>query len=141
MPMTGTASYDGRVEAREWPSDSTGFVRNTSTHYDGDFDMTATFGAAGTEVTGMFSFDEMTAPGGTTTSVSDGDIPFTTTVTGNHLSLTVPSIPTGHFAGYENVGVRAAFFGPAAEEVGGVLVGENPTESTLIQGYFAADSE
>ena len=141
MPAMGTATYDGRVEAREWPSDSTGFRGSTATLYTGDFDMTATFGASATEVRGMFSFDEMTAPGGTTTSVSDGDIPFTTTVTGNHLSLTVPSFPTGHFAGYENVGVRAAFFGPEAEEVGGVFVGENPTESTLIQGYFAADSE
>ena len=141
MPVSGTASYDGKVRAREWPSDSTGFVASTSTLYKGGFDMTATFGASGTEVMGSFSFTEMTAPGGTATSVSGGTVPFSTTVTGNRLSISVPSIDAGHFAGYRNVGVRAAFFGPAAAEVGGVFAGENPAASTLIQGYFAAGQE
>ena len=81
MPMSGTATYDGRVFAREWRSDAAVPARN-STVYRGDFDMSATFGASGAEITG-------------------------------------------------------AFFGPAAEEVGGVFEGDNPTAGTLMHGYFA----
>ena len=138
MPVSGTATYDGRVEAREWRDDAA-TLAYYSTEYKGDFDMTATFGASGTEVTGTFDFTTARTEG-TTTSVTGGTIPFpTTNVTGNQLSISGLSVDAGHFAGYENIGVNAAFFGPAAAEVGGVFVGENPTAGTLIHGYFAGE--
>ena len=65
MPLSGTATYEGRVEAREWRDDAPVFARD-STVYNGDFDMTATFGASGAEVTGIFSF----------AGVTGGTIPF-----------------------------------------------------------------
>ena len=128
MPVSGTATYDGRVEAREWPSNAAVFSGG-ATFYDGDFDMTASFNATGANVTGSFSFDDV--PGGT--------IPFTVDVTDNQLSVSGLSITEGPFAGYQNIGVRGAFFGPAAVEVGGVFEGENPTASTLMHGYFAGE--
>ena len=126
MPVSGTAAYDGRVSARVWPSDAAVFF-SESTVYSGDFDMTASFGETGASVTGSFSFDDV--PGGI--------IPFTVDVTDNQMSVSGLSIIEGPFAGYQNIGVRGAFFGPAAAEVGGVFEGENPTASTLIHGYFA----
>ena len=78
---------------------------------------------------GSFSFHD----------VPNGIIPFTVDVTGNQLSLSGLSITEGPFAGYQNIGVRGAFFGPAAAEVGGVFDGENPTASTLMHGFFAGE--
>jgi hypothetical protein len=131
MPITGTARYDGRVEAREWPSDAAGFARATSTVYEGDFAMTATFGGSGAEVTGTFSFP----------SVPGGIIPFATSANGNQLSISGLSIDAGPFAGYENIGVRAAFYGPAAAEVGGVFEGDNPTANKQMHGYFGGTKQ
>ena len=125
MPVSGTATYAGRVEAREWRSEAAVFSPDTGL-YEGSFDMTATFGASGTEIAGAFSFPGV--PGGT--------IPFATSVSGNRLSVDSLDIDSGAFAGYENIGVHGAFFGPAAEEVGGVFDGENPTRGTLMHGYF-----
>ena len=126
MPVSGTATYEGRVEAREWRDDDPVFARD-STVYNGDFDMIATFGASGAEVAGTFSF----------TGVTGGIIPFRASTSGNQLSVSGLRIDQGHFAGYENIGVRAAFFGPAAAEAGGVFEGDNPAAGTLIHGYFA----
>ena len=94
VPVSGTATYDGRVEARAWRSDAA-VLAYYSTEYKGDFDMTATFGASGAEVTGIFSFTSARTEG-TTTSISDGTIPFTTSATGNQLSLSGLSINAGH---------------------------------------------
>ena len=127
MPVSGTATYEGRVEAREWGDDAPASGRDF-TVYNGDFDMTAMFGASGAEVAGTFSF----------TGVAGGIIPFTASTSGNQLSVSGLSIDQGHFAGYENIGVRAAFFGPAAAEAGGVFEGDNPAAGTLIHGYFAS---
>ena len=126
MPVSGTATYDGRVRAREWPSDAAVFSSG-STVYSGDFDMTVSFGGTGAHVAGQFSFHD----------VPDGDIEFEVDVTGNQLSVSGLSITEGSFAGYQNIGVRGAFFGPAAAEVGGVFEGENPSASTLMHGFFA----
>ena len=126
MPMSGTAAYGGRVKAREWPSDAA-VLSADSTTYQGDFDMTATFGASGVEVTGAFTFDDVPA----------GTISFTTSVSGNQLSISGLSIDEGPFAGYQDIGVRGAFFGPEAAEVGGVFEGDNPTRNKVMHGYFA----
>ena len=92
MPVSATATYDGRVRAREWPSDAAVFSSG-STIYSGDFDMTASFGATGASVVGQFSFHD----------VPDGDIEFEAEVTGNQLSVSGLSITEGPFAGYQNI--------------------------------------
>ena len=130
MPVSGTATYEGRVRAREWSSESATFSRGSTLH-DGEFDMSATFGASGTALTGTFSFPSL--PGAT--------ISFDTSVTGNQLSVSGLSIDEGPFAGYQNIGVRGAFFGSAAEEVGGVFEGENPSANKLVHGWFAGEQQ
>ena len=139
VPISGTATYSGRARAREWRTDSAVLTAD-STVYDGRFDMTATFGADESDVAGTFNFTDAWHRGNHT-SISDGVVPFASTVTGNRLSVTGASISTGRFAGYEQIGINAAFFGPEAAEVGGVFEGENPTASTVMHGYFAATQE
>ena len=126
MPLSGTATYDGRVRAQEWPSDAAVFSSG-STVYTGDFDMTASFGPGGASVVGQFDFHDVTG----------GTIPFAVDVAGNRLSVDGLSITEGHFAGYQNISVRGAFFGPSAAEVGGVFEGDNPAAATLMHGFFA----
>lgn len=62
VPVSGAATYEGRVVAREWSSDSATFTSG-STVLDGRFDIIATFGASETEITGAFSFPNV--PGAT----------------------------------------------------------------------------
>ena len=141
MPVSGGASYDGKVRAREWSSDAATFSGG-STRYRGDFSMTATFEATGAAITGAFSNLEQRAPGaGSYTSIPGGIIPFTTSVTGNQLSISGVSIDEGPFAGYGDIGIRGAFFGPAADEVGGVFEGENTAAATLLHGWFAGEKQ
>ena len=139
VPLSGTATYSGRARAHEWRTDRAVFTSG-STLYTGSFDMTAAFSDSGAELAGRFNFTSATT-GGIRTSISDGIVPFATTVTGNQLSVTGASITTGRFAGYERIGINGAFFGPEAAEVGGVFEGENPTAGTLMHGYFAATQD
>ena len=139
MPVDGTATYGGRVWAAERSSDmaTLGLGRNL---YRGDFSMSAAFGASGVEVSGEFSNLKQSVLGGNYTSIPD-TIPFETTVEGNQLSITGLNISSGTFAGYEDIGLRAAFFGPAAAEVGGVFEGENPAANMLLHGWFGGTKE
>ena len=127
IPVSGTATYDGRVSALEWPSDAAVFFSDSDS-YSGKFDMTASFNETGANVMVSFSFgDDPAGP------YQFDDV----VVTGNQLSLSGLSATEGLFAGYQNIGIRGAFFGPAAAEVGGVFEGENPTANTLMHGFFA----
>ena len=141
MPMSGSATYVGRVEARQWQGDSAGFW-SSATRFKGGFSMSAEFGASGAEITGAFSNLEVALPGSDSfTSIPGGTIPFATSVDGNQIAIGDVSIDEGPFAGYENIGIRAAFFGPGADEVGGVFEGDNPAANTLLHGWFAGDKQ
>ena len=138
MPISGTATYDGEVEAREWSRNAAGFSETHLTRYRGEFSMDARFGASGTQVTGEFSDFEVRAPGVETYSPIPGSISFSTTVSGSQLSESM-SISDGGFVGYE-MDVRAQFYGygdDAALEVGGVFDGEHPSAGTVLYGWFA----
>lgn len=134
MP-TGSASYSGRMHAREWPTN----VLSTYTdadEYRGEFSMTADF-AAGT-VTGAVS-NVVSRPSlrGTDTSSPSTGLTFQGTVSGN--SITASNLSgTGAFAGYSG-SAEGAFYGPGAAEVGGVF--EGTATNKLLQGYFAGDKQ
>ena len=137
MPVSGSATYGGRVGAREWSSDDA-MLATSAAGYAGDFSLRATFGSSETAITGSFSnLRRWATPEATTFIRLPGSIPFETTVVGNQLALSGLSIDSGPLAGFENIGIRGTFFGPQAAEVGGVFEGENPTTSTLLQGWFA----
>lgn len=139
IPRNGTATYSGRTRAGEWDTGSAVFS-GEATWYAGSINMTATFGADESTVAGAFNFTRVREPGEPPTDIPDGDgrIPFSFTATGNQLSVTGARITEGRFAGYEQIGIRGALFGPEADEVGGVFEGENPDASTVMHGYFAA---
>ena len=140
MPISGTADYVGRVRATEWRDDAAVLAEN-ATFYRGKFTLTATFGEAGATVSGESSeLVTFTGPGGARTAIPD-TISFEMMGDGNRLSLSGESIGTGRFAGYGNIGIRAAFFGPAAAEVGGVFEGDNPAAGTILHGYFASTKQ
>ena len=141
MPVSGTAEYRGRVRATDWPGDDAALSSSTSvTHYRGDFNMTATFGATETSVMGEFSnLTQRAGQDGQRTPVP-GSVTFNTPVTGNQLSVSNLQ-GAGPLSGYENIDVRAGFFGPAAAEVGGVFEGENPSANKLISGYFTGKKQ
>ena len=104
--------------------------------------MTAEFGASGAEIEGAFSDLELALPGSDSfASIPGGTIRFATSVDGNQLAIGDVSIDEGPFAGYENIGIRAAFFGPEAAEVGGVFEGENRAANTLLHGWFAGNKQ
>ena len=137
VPRIGTARYRGQTRAREWRTDRAAFTSDANL-YTGSIDITATFGADGSAVRGTFDFTEVTT-GGTTTQITDGTVPVSfNNTTGSQLSATGLIINTGRFAGYEQIGIHAAAFGPEADEVGGVFEGENPAAGTVMHGYFAA---
>ena len=133
-PTSGSATYAGRMSAFEWNKNAAVFSID-SIRYRGEFVMRAAFGTSGVEVSGAFSSLQRKAPGGNFTRIPD-IIEFDTTADGNHFSLSGLSIESESFAGYEDVRIRATFFGPAAAELGGVFEGENPT--TILHGWFAA---
>ncbi len=134
MP-TGSASYSGRMQAREWPTD----VLSTYTdadEYRGDFSMIADF-AAGTVTGAVSNVVSRPSLSGTDTSSLSTGLSFQGTVSGN--SITASSLSgTGAFAGYSG-SAEGAFYGPNAAEVGGVF--EASATDKLLQGYFAGDKE
>ena len=134
MP-SGTASYGGRLEAKEWMTATPGDYESAP-EYRGDFTMTADFGAGSISATASNmghrpgssgSFDYA---GYATTGLT-----FEGTVSGNAIVADTIS-GTGAFAGYGG-SAQGAFYGPQAAEVGGVLSGENATGGTILQGWFA----
>ena len=141
MPVSGDAEYRGRVNATDWPSDDAVFTSHaSSTAYRGDFTMTVTFGATETSVTGEFSNLEQRSSRRDPYTPVPGSVTFNTPVTGNQLSVSNLQ-GTGPLSGYENVVVRAGFFGPEAVEVGGIFEGENPSADKLISGHFTGKKQ
>lgn len=134
MP-SGTATYGGRLEAKEWMTATAGEY-GTAPEYRGDFSMTADFGAGSISATASNvgrrpgSSGSYDYAGYTTTGLT-----FEGTVSGNAIVADAIS-GTGAFAGYSG-SAEGTFYGQQATEVGGVLSGENATGGTILQGWFA----
>ena len=136
VPTSGTANYSGEMEAREFPSDQAVLTRDPAVvRYSGSADMTADFAAS--SVTGTLSLSRK-QPGtrGQWTSASGGAT-FNAQISGNGLTAS-DLTGTGDLAGYQNGTVRGSFFGPAAEEMGGVFDAEDTSGNRVISGYFGA---
>lgn len=131
MPTGGTATYAGRLEGAEFPSDDA-IGSGSRTRYLGDMTLTADFAADG--VAGEFSNLNIRVGGGSYSS-SAGGANFNATINGNLFTATDLN-GTGALAGYQNGNVRGAFFGPAAEEAAGVFDANDQTGNKLLTGYF-----
>ena len=120
MPATGTGTYTGSMSARDVPTDdaiSTGNANATS--YRGDVTLTAAFGSS--SVGGrLFNLESRPGDGSRNYAGVQGDLTFDATINGNRFTASAVT-GTEAMEGYQSGSVRGAFFGPAAEEAGGVF--------------------
>ena len=139
MPTSGTATYDGRMDARSYPSDDAVFT-GSSLHrsYLGDVTLTADFATSGVagEIT---SLESRTGNYGPYAQVSGGAT-FNADINGN--GITADNLSgTGALAGYQNGNVRGAFFGPSAEEAAGVFDAQDQTANRVLTGWFGTTKD
>ena len=140
MPTSGTATYDGRMEAVELPTDKAIFpIASTGTFYWGDVTLTADF--ATSDVAGNFTNFQRSQPGRYRPYVQvPGNVTFDAGISGN--GMTADNLTgTGDLAGYQNGNVRGAFFGPSAEEAAGVFDAHDQTGNKILSGWFGTTKD
>ena len=139
MPTTGAASYGGRMFAYSWQSD-TATLTSGADWYRGKVALTADFADA--SIAGEIS-ELMSRPAPTGTSAytsATGGATFNAAISGNRLTAG-DLAGTGVLLGFQNGSVEGAFFGPAADEVGGVLSASDAANNRLLMGFFGADRQ
>ena len=138
MPASGTATYAGRMRAREFPTDSAVLTfSELAAELRGTWTMTADFGRS--SATGAMNQLER-RPGNGQFSAAVGALTFDASISGNGFSANAASA-TGILSGYNSFGIRGAFYGPAAEEAGGVFDGENSTQNRVLTGWFGGEKQ
>lgn len=138
MPTTGTASYTGRFQGYEWPTDQAVVSSDPSfRHYRGDLDLSADFGNSA--VTGSATLLESRPSRGAYAPASGG-LSFNATINGNGLSATDLS-GSGDLAGYSGGRVDGAFYGPEAAEVAGVFDATHGAGNKALIGYFGGQKQ
>ena len=131
---TGTASYSGRAFAQLLPSDDTASSARTSTR--GRLTLNADFGAS--TIGGMIDQFEIRPPGQSSyTSVSSNNVTELANGTISDNRFTADLTSTVGFSG----NMTGHFYGPAAEEVGGVWQGTNTVRNTVARGYFGGSKQ
>ena len=144
LPTTGGATYEGRMYADAWDvtdaQDSSGRTR-----YIGNVMLEANFGNGG--VTGQIDGLRIRSPGernfvdmasGNSIDISNGAISgsgFTADWTG--LDTNAGSAPEDSVRGYSGT-MSGGFYGPAAEEVGGLMNGSRAATDQILVGVFGA---
>ena len=142
MPTTGSATYEGSLYADGWDVNQP--VENMGrTHVRGDLTLEANF--ANSEISGRFDGLQIRSPGesqyqalgsGNSIDISNGAIAgsgFTADWTGMDTDANSAPEDTVHgFSGAMNGG----FYGPAAEEVAGVLSGSRAATATTPEQLF-----
>ena len=127
---TTTAIYRGNVDIRQFPSDRA--IRwSERTQYLGDLRLTANFDDA--MVNGEITALETRQGNRGSYSAIQGGASFNATIDGHNFTANAIS-GTGDFSGLKNGNVYGSFFGPAAQEAGGVL--DAGLGDDLMIGYF-----
>ena len=137
MPTSGTATYDGRMYAEEFPSDDAVFLGDESTQYRGDIALTADFENAA--VNGVIDSLQSRAGSGSYSSARGGAT-FNAEISGSNITATDLN-GTGALSGYQNGNVRGAFFGPSAEEAAGVFDAQDQANNKTLTGWFGTAKE
>ena len=135
VPTTGEASYDGRMFAYSWPSDDA-LLTGEAEWFKGDMTLSADF--ANGSIAGSIDALESRANSSSPYVAAAGGATFNAAITGNRLTAN-DLTGTGALSGYENGSVEGAFFGPAADEVGGVLDAADEANNRLLMGFFGAN--
>ena len=140
VPASGTGTYTGFMNARDFPTDDGVSSQGpAATWYAGDATLTAAFGSS--SVSGRLS-NLRSRPGDASSDYADvqGELSFDATINGNR--FTASSVTgTQDMAGYQSGSVRGAFFGPTAEEAGGVFDATDATNNRAMIGYFGGEKE
>ena len=140
MPTSGTATYDGRMEAVEISTDeAVPNITSTGTFYSGEVTLTADFAAS--DVAGNFTNLRRSQPGiGGPYAQVTGGATFDADINGN--GITADNLTgTGVLSGYQNGNVRGAFFGPSAEEAAGVFDAHDQTGNQVLTGWFGTTKD
>ncbi|MCY4503012.1 MAG: transferrin-binding protein-like solute binding protein [Alphaproteobacteria bacterium] len=140
VPASGTATYAGRMNARDVPTDDAISTNNRlATYYRGEATLTAAFGSS--SVAGRLSNLE-SRPGDNSSNYAgvQGELAFDATINGN--LFTASSVAgTQDMAGYQAGSVRGAFFGPAAEEAGAVFDAIDTGNNRAMFGWLGGDQQ
>jgi len=142
MPA-GTATYFGRARADSWPDDAPSGGRPTRQRIRGDLRLTANFAnstldgrVTGIEVRKGGESQWSDWPDTTYFSIGDGKIvdgQFTATLTGEDSNANAAMDES--LDGYEG-DVLGEFYGPAAEEVGGVFTATRDDDNRALVGWL-----
>lgn len=149
MPTTGTANFRVRQMLETGSYDLAGLAANHSFQLGiGDAELTADFGRQTISAKFDFPARKMETPGSPASPRYEwgidlrGEAPFDVDgrfgvgLSGNLLSID-PAITEQRVALTGRI--EGAFFGPAAEEIGGVYLIESTNRSFLMEGAFTAD--
>ena len=138
LPAPGTATYAGRMAANDFPTDDgVGSLGPDATQYRGDATLTAAFGSS--SVSGSL-FNLESRPGGGTYADVQGELTFDAMIDGNRFTASAVT-GTQNMAGYSSGSVRGAFFGPAAEEAGGVFDAADAGNNRAMAGWFGGGKQ
>ena len=140
VPASGTGTYTGRMNARDFPTDDGVSSQSAAaTRYWGDATLTAAF--ATSSVNGRLT-NLQSRPGDDSSDSTAvlGELTFDATINGNRFTASGVT-GTQDMAGYQSGSVRGAFFGPAAEEAGGVFDATDAANNRAMVGYFGGDKE
>ena len=140
VPASGTGTYTGRMNARDFPTDDGVSSQSAAaTRYWGDATLTAAF--ATSSVNGRLT-NLQSRPGDDSSNSAAvlGELIFDATINGNRFTASGVT-GTQDMAGYQSGSVRGAFFGPAAEEAGGVFDATDAANNRAMVGYFGGDKE
>ena len=130
----GSASYAGKVRAVEYPSDTTA----SGADVRGDLSLTVNFGSDA--VDGGFTNLTRRASGESEHSAIQGMMTFDA-IYDDGVFVTDNLTSSGDLAGYADGSVRGTFYGPAADEVGGVFDAEDATNHRVLTGWFGGDKQ
>ncbi len=131
-----TATYHGRMHGREFPSDDAISWISEARRYQGDLTLTADF--ANTSVMGEITNLETRVGNSGSYSDIQGGARFNASITGHNFTADDFS-GTGDISNLQNGNVYGSFFGPTAQEAGGVF--DADLGSDVVVGYFGATQE
>ncbi|MCY4218098.1 MAG: transferrin-binding protein-like solute binding protein [Gammaproteobacteria bacterium] len=133
---SSTATYYGRMHGREFPSDDAISWISEARRYQGDLTLTADF--ANTSVMGEITNLETRVGNSGSYRVIQGDARFNASITGHNFTANDFS-GTGDISNLQNGNVYGSFFGPTAQEAGGIF--DADLGSDVVVGYFGAAQE
>lgn len=131
---TGTATYTGHMGALEFPTDAAVLDGDPAVMwYEGDTTLTADFGNA--EVAGRFDNLQRRPGDASTLGAVSGEVTFNAMIDGSQFAADDVT-GTGDMTGFAGGSTRGAFYGPAAEEAGGVFDAADTTNNRALIGWF-----